>query len=109
MFDITNVIEAVAALIAAVITCFVIPYIKSKTTAEQQQKINSWVKIAVTAAEQIYTGSKRGAEKKQYVIDFLKEHGIALDEARVDALIEAAVYELNHGFITIEPAEEVTK
>ena len=71
------------------------PYIKSKTTAEQQKEINAWVKIAVSAAEQIYTGSGRGEEKKEYVINWLREHGITVDEAKLDALIEAAVYELN--------------
>ena len=55
MYDITPIIEAVAALIAALITAFLVPYIKSKTTAEQQKEINAWVKIAVAAAEQIYT------------------------------------------------------
>ena len=55
MFDITVIIEAVFALLAAIITAIVIPYIKSKTTASQQAEINAWVKIAVTAAEQIYT------------------------------------------------------
>ena len=87
MYDITPIIEAVAALIAALITAFLVPYIKSKTTAEQQKEINAWVKIAVSAAEQIYTGSGRGEEKKEYVI--------TVDEAKLDALIEAAVYELN--------------
>lgn len=60
-FDITPIIEAVAALIAALIAAVVVPYIKSKTTAQQQAEINAWVKIAVAAAEQIYTGSGRGA------------------------------------------------
>lgn len=95
MYDITPIIEAVAALIAALITAFLVPYIKSKTTAEQQKEINAWVKIAVSAAEQIYTGSGRGEEKKEYVISWLREHGITVDEAKLDALIEAAVYELN--------------
>ena len=36
MFDITVIIEAVFALLAAIITAIVIPYIKSKTTASQQ-------------------------------------------------------------------------
>ena len=36
MYDITPIVEAVAALIAALITAFVIPYIRSKTTAQQQ-------------------------------------------------------------------------
>ena len=30
---------------------------------------------------------------------WLAEHGITLDEERIDALIEAAVYELNHGVL----------
>ena len=102
MYDITPIFEAVAALFAALITAFVIPYIKSKTTAEQQKEINAWVKIAVAAAEQTYVGSGRGEEKKAYVIDWLRSHGITVDEEKLDALIEAAVYELNQGVIPIE-------
>lgn len=103
MFDITVIIEAVFALLAAVITAIVIPYIKSKTTTSQQAEINAWVKIAVIAAEQIYTGSGRGAEKKAYVLNWLREHGITVDAEKLDALIEAAVYDLtNNGLIAIE-------
>lgn len=97
--DITTIIEAVFALAAAVITAIVIPYIKSRTTAQQQAEINAWVKIAVAAAEQIYTGSGRGEEKKAYVLNWLAEHGITMDEERINALIEAAVYDLNHGLL----------
>lgn len=97
--DITTIIEAVFALVAAVITAIVIPYIKSRTTAQQQEEINAWVKIAVAAAEQIYTGSGRGEEKKAYVLNWLAEHGVTLDEERINALVEAAVYDLNHGML----------
>ena len=97
--DITTIIKAVFALTAAVITAIVIPYIKSRTTAQQQAEINAWVKIAVAAAEQIYTGSGRGEEKKAYVLNWLAEHGITMDEDRINALIEAAVYDLNHGLL----------
>lgn len=97
MTDITIIIEAVFALIAAVITAIVIPYIKSRTTAQQQAEITAWVKIAVSAAEQIYTGGGRGEEKKAYVLNWLEEHGVTLDETRINALIEAAVYALKHG------------
>lgn len=102
MFDITPIIEAVAALVAVIITAVVIPYIKSKTTTQQQAQINAWVKIAVAAAEQIYKGSGRGEEKKEYVINWLEDRGFTLDEDEVDALIESAVYELNNGIIPIE-------
>jgi len=108
MFDITNIIEAVFALIAIVITAIVIPYIKSKTTVNQQQQINEWVKIAVAAAEQIYVGTGLGVDKKTHVLNFLKSKGVTLDVESIDAMIEAAVYELNHGIIEIvEPVAVV--
>lgn len=110
--DITPIIEAVIALAGIVVSCVLIPYIKSKTTTEQQKEINAWVKIAVSAAEQIYVGSGRGEEKKAYVIQWLRDHGITVDESKLDALIESAVYELTNGegLIIVEGAtEETTK
>lgn len=104
MLDITPILEAALTLLAVMITSIVVPYIKSKTTAQQQAEINAWVKIAVSAAEQIYAGSGRGAEKKAYVLDWLRAHGITVDESKLDALIESAVYELDNSFITIEEA-----
>ena len=83
MFDITVIIEAVFALLAAIITAIVIPYIKSKTTASQQ--------------------AGRGEEEKAYVLNWLQEHGITVDAEKLDALIEAAVHDLtNNGLIAIE-------
>ena len=73
-FDVTSVVEAVLALVGAIITCVLVPYIKSKTTAEQQKEINAWVKIAVSAAEQIYKGQGRGEEKKAYVLELSLIH-----------------------------------
>ena len=93
MFDITPIVEAVVALIGVVITCIVIPYVRSKTTAQQREELNAWIKIAVAAAEQIYQGAGRGEEKKQYVLDWLEDHNVTVDEDRIDALIEAAVYD----------------
>lgn len=101
-FDITPIVEAVAAALCAVVTCVLVPYIKSKTTAEQQKKINAWVKIAVSAAEQIYVGSGRGEEKKAYVLEWLRAHGVTVDDEKLDAMIEAAVYELSQGLIPLE-------
>jgi len=102
MNNITPIVEALFGLIAAIITVLVIPYIRSKTTAQQQAEINAWVKIAVNAAEQIYDGVGRGAEKKAYVLAFLMEHGMTLDEAKLDAMIEAAVYDLKNGLLVVE-------
>lgn len=97
--DITTIVEAVFALIGVVITAVVIPYIRSRTTAQQRAEINAWVKIAVSAAEQMYKGDGRGKEKKAYVLEWLAAHGITVDEGKLDALIEAAVYDINSGVL----------
>ncbi len=96
--DITPVVNAVIALIAAVVTAFVIPWVKSKTTAAQREEIEAWVRIAVTAAEQIYSGVGKGKEKKKYVLDFLAEKNLKIDEESVDLMIESAVKEINDTF-----------
>lgn len=100
--DMTTILEAVIALIGAIITAIVIPYIKRKTTAEQRKAIAEWIKIAVTAAEQIYKGQGRGEEKKAYVLNWLKARNIVIDESALDAMIESAVYELTAGFLVGE-------
>lgn len=93
--NITPIVEAILALVAAIITVFVIPWIKSKTTAQQREDIVAWVNVAVSAAEQIYNGPGRGKEKKKYVINYLNSKGFKIDEATVDILIESAVLKLN--------------
>lgn len=102
MINITPIVEAVFALLAAIITAVVIPYIKNRTTAQQQAEINAWVRIAVTAAEQVYKGTGRGEEKKAFVLEWLKSHGVTVETEKLDALIESAVYDMNNGLIAIE-------
>lgn len=96
--DITPVVNSVIALATAVVTAFIVPWIKSKTTAAQREEIGAWVKIAVTAAEQIYTGTGKGKEKKAYVLKFLEEKNLKIDEKSVDLMIESAVKNMNEAF-----------
>lgn len=93
--DITPVVNAVIALATTVVSAFLIPWIKSKTTAQQRSELVAWAKIGVAAAEQIYVGQGRGDEKKQYVLEFLKSKGFDLNEESVNNAIEAAVKQLN--------------
>ena len=93
--DITPIINAAIALIGAAVSVFLIPWIKSKTTAEQRKELIAWAKIGVAAAEHIYVGQGRGDEKKQYVLEFLKSKGFDLNEESVNNAIEAAVKQLN--------------
>lgn len=96
MIDLTDIIQAVIALIVALITYKVIPWIKAKTTESQQAVLMATVRTLVYAAEQLY-GAGKGDEKLQYVKQKLEEKGFDVD---IDA-IEAAVKE-----ITIEITKE---
>lgn len=95
MTDLTPIVNAVIALIAAIITTFLIPWIKGKIDAAKLAQIIEWVGIAVRAAEQIYNESGMGEKKKQYVLDFLADKGFTLDPNSINAMIEAAVKNLN--------------
>lgn len=94
MIDLTTIVSAVFTLTMALITTFLVPYLKNKVDAEKFEKIKSWVKVAVQAAEMIYTESGMGATKKAYVIDYLNKKGYTLDTETLDNLIESAVLEL---------------
>lgn len=95
MIDLTQVIHAVITLIVACISVFLIPYLKGKFSADQLANIMMWVNIAVEAAEMIYKGHGKGAEKKEYVVAFLESKGFTVKGEELDTLIEAAVMELN--------------
>lgn len=95
MTDLTNVISAVITLIVAVITTFLIPYIKVKIDKEKLEKTEYWIKVAVQAVEKIYKESGQGAKKKAEVIKFLREMGYKTDMDKLNNLIESAVLELD--------------
>lgn len=95
--DLTPIIQAIIGLLAALITWKVIPWIQSKTTAQQKRNLSSIVRTLVFAAEQLY-GANKGDEKLDYVIARLEEYGFKADRAE----IEAAVYQ---AFNSIPPLE----
>lgn len=94
MIDLTPIMEAIIALVVAVITAFVIPWLKGKIDSDKLEQIKLWVTVAVEAAEQLYNGTGRGEEKKAYVVKFLQEKGFTIDPDSLDKLIEAAVFNL---------------
>ena len=94
MIDLTPIMEAIIALVVAVITAFVIPWLKGKIDTDKLEQIKLWVTVAVEAAEQLYNGTGRGEEKKAYVVKFLQEKGFTIDPDSLDKLIEAAVFNL---------------
>lgn len=86
--DITDVLNAVLALCAALVTSFALPWLKRRISSEGLATLQFWVCAAVRAAEQ-YFGSGEGQAKKQYVLNTLREKGIAVDDAVIEGAVNA--------------------
>lgn len=102
--DLTDIIQAVIALLAALVTYKLIPWIRNRTTAEQQALLSATTKTLVYAAEQLY-GAGKGAEKLDYVIAGLEKRGFTADR---DAIEAAVAEQLNMVTITTKETEEKT-
>jgi hypothetical protein len=94
--DLTPVIQAIIALLAALVTYKLIPWIKSKTTVEQQTALNIAARTLVFAAEQIY-GDGKGADKFDFVVMKLQEHGFTADPAVIEAAVRENLAALHEG------------
>lgn len=88
MIDLTTIINAVIALLAAIITAFVIPWIKAKATTQQLTMIEGITRTLVFAAEQLY-GNGHGEEKLNYVVRKLEEKGYTADLDMIEAQVKA--------------------
>ena len=98
MIDLTPLIEAIIALVAVIITAYVIPMLKKKMSAEEYELLMKIAEQGVLAAEQIMSGSKLGKEKKEYVINYikttLKEKNMTVNMEDINTAIEAAVKQI---------------
>ena len=92
--DLTPLFEAAIALLAAVITAYLIPWIKSKTNEQQQAYIHAAVKVAVYAAEKLY-GAGNGDAKLAYAQRVLEDnYNIKLDAHKISAAVDAVIKEM---------------
>ncbi|MEG1985205.1 MAG: phage holin, LLH family [Oscillospiraceae bacterium] len=86
MTDLTALFDAAVVMLAAIITTFVLPWIKKKSAKETDTMIKFWIDTAVHAAEQYYnTGVIH--DKKEFVIDFLESKGLSVDDAQIEATV----------------------
>lgn len=93
---IVKIILAVIGLLGTIITVVLVPYIKSKTTANQRDNIFTLIAIAVSAAEQVLKiEDPTGEKRKRYVVEYLNTKGVKITNYDLDIFIEAAVKELN--------------
>lgn len=98
--NITNIVEAAVLLLFAILEAFCVPLIKERISVEKRRKILDTIKIAVRAAEQIYTACN-GAKKKSYVLQYLEDRGFKITP-EIEATIEAEVLNL-HTLLESDP------
>ena len=102
--DLTPIFQAIIALLAALVTYKLVPWIKARTTESQQARLSATVRTLVYAAEQLY-GAGKGAEKLDYVIAELEKRGFTADRAEIEA---AVAEQFNIVTIKTEETEEET-
>jgi inorganic pyrophosphatase/exopolyphosphatase len=90
----TTVLGAVCGVIAVAMSYFIIPFLKSKTTEQQRKEMMSFLNTAVHAAQQIKT-LVTGDDRKEYVLNLLKDKKLKISDEEINAMLEAAVYTMN--------------
>lgn len=92
-------LKIVVGICFALITKYLIPYLKTLRDDARWKRLIDMVQTAVEAAEQTMKDPKSGPEKKKAVIkfvsDWLNKQGISVTEEELDKLIEAAVKTMN--------------
>ena len=89
-----NALYIVMSLAIVIVTRYLVPYLKAKLSAAEQEGLIQLIENLVQAAEQIFSGEKMGEQKKEYVVNALSEKGVLITES-VNAMIESAVYSLD--------------
>ena len=103
--DLTAIIQAFIALLAAIVTYRIIPAIKARTTESQQAILKAVITTAVCAAEQFY-GAGKGAEKLQWVQDELAAKGYKVDIGQIEAVVGELNWLSNQNPKAVEETEE---
>ena len=103
MIDLTNLIEALIAVLVAVAMRYLIPWLKTKMSKDQEETLYTIVSIAVMASEKLY-GAKKGDDKLAYVERYLEARGVKVDTMRLKAYVNAAIKQMDQkqdGGVTI--------
>lgn len=90
------ILKVIISVSVALITTFLIPFIKSQTKTKQQEEILKIVQVAVQAAEQTLKGGEvKKEDVLRFMTDWLAKRGITISDEQLDKLIESAVYAMN--------------
>ena len=71
-------------MLATLVTGYLIPWLRAKAGKEKQEMLNSWVDVAVYAAQQLYE-TKTISDRLDYAARWLESHNIVVDRAQIEA------------------------
>ena len=102
---------AILSIISALISVYVIPYLKSRKYWNEFGIFNDFVTDMVRAANQIYTPEENEA-KKEYVFNLVNDYltnntSLGLNESQIDAIIEGIVREVKALDVCLKPVSNV--
>ena len=90
-----SVILAAIPVVGAIVTAYLVPYLKNKIGAENLNNITFWIEKAVAAAELLFDAPKSGEQKKAYVIDFINKmfnsKKTVITTEQIEVILEASV------------------
>lgn len=93
-----EIILALIPVLGAVITYFIVPYIRTIIDAAKLAQYKEWASLAVKTAEMLWRETGHGEDKKTYVVNFLTDmfnsRKIVITEEQMNVLIESAVKEM---------------
>lgn len=93
------ILKIVVSVCAALITVYVVPYLKTLRQDKRYASLMDMVEVAVKAAEQTIKEPGQGDYKKAEVIafvsDWMMEHGIKISQDELSQLIECAVFSMH--------------
>ena len=91
-----DILKIVVSACAALITVYVVPYIKTLMQDKRYESIMGMVEIAVRAIEQTRKeqgqGKLKKAEVETFITEWLTRQGIKITEDELNQLIECAVF-----------------
>lgn len=95
-----TVLSAVGTLFAAVVTTYLVPFLKTKAQEKKYQNAINVVQNIVYGAEQLF-GNTSGEQKKDYVMGVVNGLKLGIPDELVEAFLEGAVNQLKSDQIII--------
>ena len=95
-----KIVSAIITIITALITAYVIPWLKTRINENQLAQLNRYIELAVRCANQIYP-KENWVEKKEFVLNYITEivndkFSLSLNELDIDMMIEGLVNEIKN-------------